>query len=39
MISESKLDIHFHLWNSKFMVLETLTDWIETIEEEEYYCL
>ena len=31
--------VHFHLRNSKFIVLEPPIDWIETIEEEEYYGL
>ena len=39
MISESKLEGTFHRRNSKFVVLRPLVDWIETIEEEEYYCL
>ena len=38
MISDISM-VHFHIRNSKFMVLEVLTDWVKTIEEEEYYCL
>ena len=30
--------VHFHRPNSSFMVLEALIGWIETIDEEEYYC-
>ena len=31
--------VHFHLRDSKFVVLEPLIYGIEMIEEEEYYCL
>ena len=39
MISESKLDSTFPSSLFQIYGLEHLIDWIEPIEEEEYYCL